>query len=438
MYPTFTGSSRRPRNVNLSGQRNTTALATSPWGLKASSGPSKTVADVQAERQQRKQDRDRRDAALRIQRIWRGYRARQFMRDLVREAFADIYPPGPAREDADPTSSPVEQRRKSKDRLRHGLPLLLASFATFKASSLDDRQILDSVIADLRITEFCSISSGQISLKRLNKFANILLAVLELYIEQERQLRPPTKDSTRQESGAECQIYLTTLCVIGETNPVSISNDLSRYYKCLARFCRRADSSLREILFRMVAAPLNQTYPDSMCYRIRRASAIKCANQRRAGAIGDSAFEEFALSFLTQERISVFEEKVDLISPYIDILRLSEVLIKMLPGPSGAKLTQGQRLWLLAHFISLKRTHRQGLFHPLSLKALSIQLSALSTPISSVFNVEVSDKRPRIPPYVHMELGMLVDKDEISRLLQEFTSYVKQRSSSSQLNLFLY
>ncbi|KAF4476898.1 putative E3 ubiquitin protein ligase [Colletotrichum fructicola Nara gc5] len=55
MFPTFTGNSRRPRNVNLSGQ-NLNPFAATSWTPSAGSGASKTVSNAQAERAQRQQD----------------------------------------------------------------------------------------------------------------------------------------------------------------------------------------------------------------------------------------------------------------------------------------------------------------------------------------------------------------------------------------------
>lgn len=76
MFQTFSGSSRRPRQVNLSGQN------ANPFA--AVSGTQKTVANAQQERQQRQQERDRLNASKRIQKIWRGHRVREELADARR------------------------------------------------------------------------------------------------------------------------------------------------------------------------------------------------------------------------------------------------------------------------------------------------------------------------------------------------------------------
>lgn len=85
MFQSFSGSSRRPRQVNLSGQ-NLNPFAASSWSPSAS-GTQKTVATAQQERQQRQQERDRLNASRRIQRIWRGHRVRRELANSRRCAW---------------------------------------------------------------------------------------------------------------------------------------------------------------------------------------------------------------------------------------------------------------------------------------------------------------------------------------------------------------
>lgn len=85
MFQTFSGSSRRPRQVNLSGQ-NANPFAASSWTPTAS-GTQKTVAHAQQERQQRQQERDRLNASKRIQRTWRAHKARRELADSRRQLW---------------------------------------------------------------------------------------------------------------------------------------------------------------------------------------------------------------------------------------------------------------------------------------------------------------------------------------------------------------
>jgi ubiquitin-protein ligase E3 C len=88
MFQTFSGSSRRPRQVNLSGQ-NLNPFAASSWSPSAS-GTQKTVANAQQEREQRRQERERLNASKRIQRTWRGHRSRRQLADSRRAQWDEI------------------------------------------------------------------------------------------------------------------------------------------------------------------------------------------------------------------------------------------------------------------------------------------------------------------------------------------------------------
>ncbi|TKA74140.1 hypothetical protein B0A55_06828 [Friedmanniomyces simplex] len=72
MYQTFSGTSRRPRQVNLSGRPSNPFAASSPAG-----GPQSAIASAQQDRIARQHQRDRIQASARIQRVWRGHSARR-------------------------------------------------------------------------------------------------------------------------------------------------------------------------------------------------------------------------------------------------------------------------------------------------------------------------------------------------------------------------
>ncbi|KAL2001212.1 hypothetical protein VTN02DRAFT_2098 [Thermoascus thermophilus] len=82
MFQSFTGSSRRPRQVNLSSSRNANPFAAFPSGRKVphGAGPQNTLAIAQQERILRQQERERLGASRVIQRTWRGYRSRKITR----------------------------------------------------------------------------------------------------------------------------------------------------------------------------------------------------------------------------------------------------------------------------------------------------------------------------------------------------------------------
>lgn len=137
MYSTFSGSSRRPRNVNLSGQ-NTNPFATA-WTPSAASSVNKTVSHAQAERQQRQQERDRLKAAGNIQRVWRGYKSRKYLKQSQRETLQALY----------------GQDGGTNVRVAHDALLLL--FTVFRPSYEPDQRILSAFLSDLRDSNFSQV-----------------------------------------------------------------------------------------------------------------------------------------------------------------------------------------------------------------------------------------------------------------------------------------
>ncbi|CAK4030669.1 related to E3 ubiquitin ligase [Lecanosticta acicola] len=86
MHQSFTGTSRRPRNVNLSG-RNTNPFAKSNGTTGGASGAQQAIASAQQDRLNRQIQRDRLQASSRIQKVWRGHRTRRRTFKLWREIW---------------------------------------------------------------------------------------------------------------------------------------------------------------------------------------------------------------------------------------------------------------------------------------------------------------------------------------------------------------
>jgi ubiquitin-protein ligase E3 C len=163
MFPTFTGSSRRPRNVDLSGQRKT-----NPWAPTAQSGASKTVAQAQAERERRHREREELTAVRRLQKVWRGHRDRRQLRDLRRQEFDALYQPPILPQDA-------------HHRINHAFSLLLAILVPARS---DDQQRLDLFISDL--LSLSSMPAGPLDLAifspaEWDRLARLLVRALEKY-----------------------------------------------------------------------------------------------------------------------------------------------------------------------------------------------------------------------------------------------------------------
>lgn len=150
---TFSGSSRRPRQVNLSGQNtNPFARAGTPGGTGPASGTQQAIAAAQRERQLRQQERERNNAIRTIQRVWRGHQVRLGLASSRRDVWD--------RETGVPLS---EQLTK------------LLSF--FSSQRKDDGRRLEKVAVQINHdTSFLSGGDVQFQLPRL---ANIALQTLQ-------------------------------------------------------------------------------------------------------------------------------------------------------------------------------------------------------------------------------------------------------------------
>lgn len=123
MYQSFTGSSRRPRQVNLSGRNpNPFAAASSP----ACQGPQQAIQTAHQDRQHRQQQRLELSAAKSLQKTWRGYSGRKRARDAWRVQWDAVEAP------CTPTTS-YPTPDESLSRLR----LLLLFFTPRQTADID-------------------------------------------------------------------------------------------------------------------------------------------------------------------------------------------------------------------------------------------------------------------------------------------------------------
>ncbi|OHF00227.1 HECT-domain-containing protein [Colletotrichum orchidophilum] len=391
MFPTFTGNSRRPRNVNLSGQ-NLNPFAATSWTPVAGSGASKTVSNAQAERAQRQQDRDRLRASEKIQKTWRGHRVRRRLRDSRRDAFDALY---------SSTSDLGTQQRLST-----ALPLLLTTFQTRP----DDVSRLVLFSRELSTTNLECLAPGQLPAPRLARLVRILVEALG--------------EQTKKSQSSETRLFLSLLTHIISVAPDALSTSLRQYYTALAEICgvQETDAAALESTSRAVFVSLRASYADDYLL---------------------AAYEAFALSFLTRHDLYLIEEYSQVISENLESDRLASAIIKIYNNGRIRGVDREGRLWLLAHFIGLHQKigpKSQGLRH---LDALHIQLSSLATEISLRLSVRVADPASMnmdpsspdeslirsLPPYITNQLTSLVNRDGISALLAELTMLVNPSST---------
>ncbi|KXX75514.1 putative E3 ubiquitin-protein ligase HUL5 [Madurella mycetomatis] len=385
MFPTFTGSSRKARNVNLSGQKAINPFTSTSWAPHSAAGASKTVANAQAERQQRQQERDRQKAARRIQKSWRGHRVRRALRAERRRIIDRLY--------EEQVSMDVAQRTVE------AIPLVLS---VYQASHPDDIQRLSLLARDLLQTRFAAFVSGAIEAPRLSKLASIVVASLGriLYLDH---------------ACSQVQTLLETAVEVSRVRPQSLQPVLQQYYRTLGKYCHKLGpaSHFLDLIRRALVTPLlASNAPESFT---------------------QASYFEFASSFLTQPDLFLFESNAGFFAADIDVDHLSDSLLARLSTETRTPGSQESLMWLLAHFVDLQNKRKQQVLHSRSLRALYSLLSAISDQVRAGFapldmrdSVEsdgVEDLGGQtLPPYVSDKLASLTDRDEISRLLEKFTS----------------
>jgi ubiquitin-protein ligase E3 C len=165
MFSTFTGNSRRPRNVNLSGQTGNPFTNTS-WSPSLVSNATKTVSNAQADRERRQADKQRLRAAGQIQKTWRGHKSRQVLGDSRRTEFDALYSSGSAE----------GSKVLAADRIPFALVLLLSFFSTRRTDDL--QRLIDSASSASHL-EVSELMSSDTHPSRILEVVRILVSALQ-------------------------------------------------------------------------------------------------------------------------------------------------------------------------------------------------------------------------------------------------------------------
>lgn len=252
MFSTFTGNSRRPRNVNLSGQAGNPFNNTS-WTPSTASSATKTVSNAQADREKRQADRHRLKAANQIQRAWRGHRSRQHTYDSQRRSFDNLYQTNPI--DAAPERVTLAYS-------------LLRSF--FTARRVEDRQRLLQFLGDCRQVGLADSPPFHATPRQAARFSRILLdalnsALADKFVQQFPATpcwRPYTSAFVTNELGSDPQQDTLNLVDLARqflaTSHSLTSSSAGDYFGALATLCQSStiDSNSSRILVDSFSQPL--------------------------------------------------------------------------------------------------------------------------------------------------------------------------------------
>ncbi|KAE8396592.1 hypothetical protein BDV23DRAFT_177586 [Aspergillus alliaceus] len=416
MFQSFTGNSRRPRQVNL-GARNTNPFAAFPSGRQHphGAGPQNTLAVAQQERMLRQHERERLGASRIVQRTWRGYRNRKITRgtwraewDVTEQQRSEIHPSfDELSEDIVQSSVPYETAAECLSQLR-----LLVQFLEPWNSGDILRLAYFSKAFQETLREVPTIATEGEWTTPLNRLARLTLRVLH-------SPTAPTVPAIALWPLLEVLMFLTDLI------PKQMARLAHEYYSVMAILTKELDT---------ISAKCRLS-GDNVVQGV-------LALLRPITAETLTAYEWFARNYLTIPDLSTCLGTLDGLANNINYKLLASALG---PMQSQFKATPqnsddvNSRLWLLSYFIFFHRYalgSQAGYKAPESgfVKVVSDLLNSTAVHISrrldtgEVTEYDDSTERAPLHPFIKEQLLSLVNQGSITGLLSELqSSHLSQR-----------
>ncbi|OXV06362.1 hypothetical protein Egran_05870, partial [Elaphomyces granulatus] len=410
MFQSFTGSSRRPRQVNLSG-RNANPFTPFPSGRHGphGHGPQNTLAVAQQERILRQQERERLSAARLIQRTWRGYRSRKITRSLWRAEW-DI----------------VEWRR-ARD-------LQLVDFTRYESMKTETTGYTTAAqcLSQLRLLlHFLEIGNKDDAQRLLYLLETVQRTVQEV----------PTIATDDEWTTLLVHLAKTTLRVLHATATPSASISSADRLLCLIRFLiglvPKQMAQMAELYY-SVMATLTQNFKSLSKHTDLSAPSLVDSVLALLEPITSEtlcAYEWFARLYLTIPDLESHLGTLVGLAAGINYKLLASSLDECIDQYSGKALLDqdaDSRLWLLAYFIyfhrhALSGTVSQQAPEPKFVKVMSQILNSMASYVSRRLETDEFTENERnqslpLPPFVREQMFSLVNQTSITGLLSRVRS----------------
>lgn len=415
MFPSFTGSARPKRQVNLSG-RNTNPFATTPGSRQPplSQIGHNALAHAQQERVLRQQERERPPAARKIQSAWRGFRCREELRNRWRSQW-DKEEAADLGTSAEPASVFLALSHATSNRPPYkseGVCLsqlrLVVQFVCPKVST--DILRLDCFVSRYLSTWrlLPSLCAAEVWIYPLLRLAKIAIAIL-------RRIKPAQLHSTITD---RLLTLLTTLCSI---IPNQLSSHSQSYYGALVE----VSSCLNH---RDLDQRLAQKSLEGAISGLLKPLTVKTVK----------AYEGFLSEYLVTPHLSTLDGSLARVANEINYEFLTIALNELLILPENNFLhlkTHDELLWLLAYYLYFHRValglNRAPQNAPGSqyvnavAKLLSILGDEIATRLDvsgdlpSAADVELTTSKSSVlplPAFVRNEIPTLVNRDSVGSL----------------------
>ncbi|KAJ9272435.1 hypothetical protein DTO212C5_1620 [Paecilomyces variotii] len=412
MFQSFTGSSRRPRQVNL-GSRNANPFAGFPSGRGAphGGGTQNTLAIAQQERILRQQERQRLSACLRIQRTWRGYRSRKITRNIWRSEWdaveqgrvsARLSFEGPEGHDILQAQPPIRYSTATDclSQLR-----LLLHFLEIRNGGDILRLLYFSKAFQHTLEEVPSIATEGEWTTLLVRLAKTTLRVLQVSAASSSPPKFAINELLR------LLVFLTSLV------PRQLARIADEYYSAMAALTRnfsvlsKGASLTREMLVESVLALLRPLTSETL-----------------------GAYEWFARAYLTIPDLDSHIGTIEDLATNINYRLLASALdthISQAPPILSSPEDTEDRLWLLAYFIFIYRHALGGVVQkapePEFVKVVSSLLNSVASYVSRRLEIDDSTESEEVQasplhPFVREQIISLVNQNSITGLLSQIPS----------------
>ncbi|KAF3482961.1 IQ and HECT domain-containing protein [Arthroderma uncinatum] len=393
MFPAFTGSTRRPRQVNLSTRSTNLFSGASPKRQHPSGhGSQATLAIAQHERAQRQLERDRLNSSQTIQRTWRGYRSRKITWSIWREEWDEHerargigYRPA-AEIQGTAYSSSLECAKQ--------LRLLLQFIQT---TSQEDAARLGYFSKCLqRTVETTSLSTE-------GEWTAILSRLMMVALDILKATSRSNSISYSIDDLLQLLVFLTRLI------PKQMARQARKYYDVMAKLTLDSSTTnfTRDRLVEAILALLQPITSETLV-----------------------VYEWFARTYLTIPFLQDHLGTINDLAAQVNYKLLASVIsTNILPSQSFTHAEQVEpRIWLLAYFIYFHRHALGGQAinqtpEVLFVKVVSLLLSSAATYISQRLDLDdFRDSQPSqelkpLPPFVRSEILTLINQNSITHLL---------------------
>ena len=399
MFPSFTGSTRPRRQVNLSG-RNSNPFAVAS-GSRSSSTPQtaqNALAQAQQERILRQKERERPPAAIKIQKLWRGHRDREETRRRYRQEW-DYLENWDMRKNLGGQVQRQSQYESEQECLRS--LKLLVQFASPR--NQDDVQRLyyfaSRYLQSVMMQKHFLAEIWTYPLLRLAKITLVTLST-----------EPPVPPYMVHR-------FLNLLRILAVTVPKQLAKHSQQYFHVMVKVATSHGFGNPEVVSTTAVSLLKPAIPSSM-----------------------AVYEGFVSEFLTTPDIPALFGSLDVFTEAVDYEYLTAAIYNLLSSFTPTNLLESRSrdslLWLLAYFIYFRRQTfsdnlpSRDVPDTLYIQIISRLVSFLADEIgnridsptfgSSVkgaSSVSTSEAVKPLPAFVRAEISTLIQQENVTSLL---------------------